>query len=298
MALNENSLGKSLANVFEKTQKRDSSSKGSVEVDINLIVPSPDNPRKVIDMQHLDELVQSVLQHGIIQPLVVIRRDGGYEIIAGERRYRAAIKAGLQKVPVVIHDDVSSEQLAEIRLIENIQREDLNPIELAQAYKSLIDAHRLSQEQVADKVGKDRSSVANSVRLLTLVDKVQSFVAQGQLSAGHAKALLSVKDTAVQESLALRTISEGLSVREIERLVKQQGEAPASSTGSSRTAKPAHIRELEGNLRRLFGAGVQIRERDGRGALTIQFESKGAFKQIVDILDAAFKQAQQDATKT
>ncbi len=297
MALNDNSLGKTMSKVFAKTQRRDTASgRGTLEVDLNLIIPSKANPRKTIDADHLDELAQSISTHGILQPLVVVKRGGGYEIIAGERRYRAARKAGLAKVPVVVHDTASEEELCELRLIENIQREDLNAIELAQAYQSLIKDYGLTQEQVATQVGKNRSSITNCLRLLTLPAPLQELVANDALSMGHARALLPLDDLPQQRALANRIINEGISVRETERLVRQRAHtAKADHSAPDQTrkgGKPSHIKELESNLYRLFGAPVSIRERDGKGSLTIHFETKGAFKQIVEVLDDAFRQAQ------
>ncbi|MFW5858623.1 MAG: ParB/RepB/Spo0J family partition protein [Planctomycetota bacterium] len=297
MALNDNNLGKTMSKVFAKTQRRDTgSARGTLEVDLNLIIPSKANPRKTIDADRLDELVQSVTTHGILQPLVVVKRGGGFEIIAGERRYRAARKAGLAKVPVVVHEAASEEELCELRLIENIQREDLNAIELAQAYQSLIKDYGLTQEQVATRVGKNRSSITNCLRLLTLPTPLQDLVATDALSMGHARALLPLDDLQQQRALAHRIIDQGISVRETERLVRQNSSTPTTAATDSpstrKGGKPSHIKELESNLYRLFGAPVSIRERDGKGSLTIHFETKGAFKQIVEVLDDAFRQAQ------
>ncbi len=295
MAMHDNSLGKTMAKVFAKTQRKDGSqSTGYLDIDINLLMPSRHNPRTHFDPEHIEELARSIQKHGILQPIVVLRRGGGYEIISGERRYRAAQTVGLSTVPVVIHDDVNEEELSALRLIENIQREDLNAIELAIGYQNLIKEHGLTQEQIAEHVGKDRSSIANSLRLLTLPKPIQAMVADNSLSAGHARALIPMTDQDRQRGLAHRIINDGLSVRETERLIRS-----ALATGSTkpdspaRNDTPAHIKELEGNLYRLFGAPVQIRERAGKGSLTIRFASKGAFKHIVDILDAAFRQSRE-----
>ena len=296
MAMHDNSLGKTMAKVFAKTQRKETSqSTGYLDIDVNLLIPSRHNPRSNFDPEHIEELAQSIQQHGILQPIVVVRRGGGYEIISGERRYRAAQKAGLSTVPVVIHDDVSEEELSALRLIENIQREDLNAIELALGYQNLIKEHGLTQEQIAEQVGKDRSSIANCLRLLTLPKAIQAMVAENSLSAGHARTLIPMTDQDRQRALAHRVINEGLSVRETERLVRSGQDAHADGQAKpTRNEKPAHIRELEGNLYRLFGAPVHIRERAGKGTLTISFATKGAFKHIVDILDAAFRQSREE----
>lgn len=287
MAFANHGLGKSLSEVFAKTPRREGG-KGFLEVDLGLIIPPSHNPRQVFDEAALDELASSIHQHGILQPIVVMKQESGYEIVSGERRYRAAKKAGLTKVPVVVREGGDDpREVAELRLIENIQRENLNAIELAQAYQALIDDHSLSQEQVAEQVGKQRSSVANSLRLLALPKQIQNEVASGSLSQGHAKALLSCDTDDWRLALGRQIIDEGLSVRDAERLAKRgPGTAPPSGPG-----KPPHIKELEANLLRLFGTKVKIKEKNGKGSLSIQFVGKEQFQRVVTILDKTFKQA-------
>jgi len=287
MAFGDHGLGKSLSEVFAKTPRRDGG-RGFLEVDIGLLLPPSHNPRQVFDDTALEELASSIRQHGILQPIVVQKRDSGYEIVSGERRYRAAKRAGLAKVPVVVREGTDdAREVAELRLIENIQRENLNPIELAQAYQALITDHGLTQDQVAEQVGKERSSVANNLRLLSLPLALQHEVASGALTQGHAKALLACADDAWRLRLARQIVEDGLSVRDAERLAKRgPGEAPPDGPG-----KPAHIRELEANLLRLFGSKVKIKERAGKGSLTIHFAGKEQFQRVVTILDRAFKQA-------
>ena len=290
MALNDNNLGKSLTNVFARTQKKKPEASRLVDVDINLVIPPKANPRKTMTDEGLEELAASIRKHGILQPIVALKRDGGYEVLAGERRYRAARLAGLAKVPVVVHEASGDQQIAELRLIENIQREDLNAIELAQAYQALIDDYGLTQEQVAERVGKDRSSVANGLRLLTLPRAIQRMVAENSIQMGHARAVASLEDPAQAEAICRRVIAEGLSVRVTERLAR---EAAAGEEGEAKPKrgrrKPAHLRELEGNLGRLFGTQVDIRERGGKGTVTVHFHSKGHFKQVIDTLDQVFQ---------
>jgi ParB family chromosome partitioning protein len=286
MALSDHGLGKSLSEVFARTPRKEGG-RGFLDVDINLLVPPPSNPRVVFDPAALTELAESIKQHGILQPLVVIKRDAGYEIVAGERRYRAAKQAGLTKVPVVVREGDDAKHLAELRLIENIQREDLNPVELATAYQALLTDYGLTQEQLAERVGKERSSVANCLRLLALPPAIQQEVSSGALSAGHAKALLAAADPAWQLQLARRTIEEGLSVREVERLAKQGPGSPVPKGAG----KAPHIKELEANLFRLFGSKVKIKERNGKGALTIAFVGKEQFQRVVTVLDRIMKQS-------
>ena len=288
MAFAEHGLGKSLSDVFARTPRKDGG-KGFLEVDLNQIVPPSQNPRQVFDANALADLAQSILHHGILQPIVVIKRDTGYEIVSGERRYRAAKQAGLTKVPVVVREGDDQQHLAELRLIENIQREDLNPIELAHAFQALLDQHGLTHEDLAERVGKDRSSVTNALRLLTLPAQIQAEVSAGTLSNGHAKALLGVTDAAWQLTLARRAIEDGLSVREVERLAK----AGPGSVVPEAKPKPPHIKELEANLFRLFGTRVKVKEKNGKGSLTLSFTGKEHFQRVVTILDKVVKQSNQ-----
>ena len=287
MAFAEHGLGKSLSDVFARTPRKDGG-KGFLEVDLNQIVASSQNPRQVFDANALAELAQSILRHGILQPIVVMKRDAGYEIVSGERRYRAAKQAGLTKVPVVVREGDDQQHLAELRLIENIQREDLNPIELAQAYQALLEQHGLTHEDLAERVGKDRSSVTNALRLLALPAQIQAEVSAGTLANGHAKALLGA-EPAWQLTLARRVIEEGLSVREVERLAKA---GPGSAVPAAKP-KPPHIKDLEANLFRLFGPRVKVKEKNGKGSLTLSFSGKEHFQRVVTILDKVVKQSNQ-----
>ncbi len=225
----------------------------------------------------------------MLQPIVVMKREVGYEILSGERRYRAAKIAGLVKVPVVVREENDPQHVAELRLIENIQRENLNPIELAKAYQALIDQHGLTHEALADRVHKVRSSITNGLRLLTLPDVLQEGVVAGRLSLGHAKVLLGVTDPAWQLALATQVMENGSSVRELERLIAAG--PPATVPVSAKAAKPPHLRELETNLYHLFGTRVKVKERGGKGAMTLYFDSKDHFQRVVAIMDRIVKQA-------
>lgn len=291
---NEPSLGKTLSSVFAKTPRKEQpAARGYREVELGSVVPPAANPRQHFDQEALDELAASISEHGILQPIVVLKRPaGGYEVLAGERRYRAARQLGLKTVPVVIKDELDDRTVAELRLIENIQRQDLDAIELAQAYRSLIDEHRLTQDELAVRLGKARTSVANHLRLLNLPAPVQAQVGTGALSMGHARALLGLTDAAVLVTMAERCAAEGLSVRQVEQLVREQtaGATAAQAPSPTKTAADnPNLRELESNLERLFGAKVAIKERGGKGSITIGFHSKGHFKTLIDQLDAAFK---------
>src|SRR5262249_13548137 len=192
----------------------------TLDVDIDLLHPNGVQPRHTVDDSKIDELARSIRAHGVIQPIVVRRVERGYEIVAGERRWRASQRVGLLKVPVVVREIPDDRRLA-VALIENIQREDLNPIDEAQAYRRLADDHHLTQEQIAEAVGKDRSSIANYVRLLRLPEEVRGGVASGALSMGHARAILSLNDEAVQVRVGREVLARKLSVRETEALVRK-----------------------------------------------------------------------------
>ncbi|MCX8039822.1 MAG: ParB/RepB/Spo0J family partition protein [Planctomycetota bacterium] len=273
-----------MQDVLARLPKREGQ-RGSLEVDIGLLVPSNRNPRRNIDEQQLRELAESIRQHGIIQPIVVLRRDVGYEILSGERRWRAAQIAGLTKVPVVIREEQDPRHQAELRLVENIQRADLNPIELAQAYQALITEHGLTHDELAARLNKDRSTITNTLRLLQLAPEVQALVSEGRLSAGHARALLAVEDPQRQRALAERILAEQLPVRLVERLVKRP-----EAAGQNQTKSP-NIKELEENLRVLFGSRVSIREQNGKGSITVRFTSKEHYLRVVAVLERVIRQA-------
>lgn len=191
-------------------------------VDINSIEPNKEQPRKLFNEDSLIELSESIKQHGIVQPLVVTKKDGYFKIIAGERRWRAAKLAGLKKVPVVVKD-YSPQEIMEIALIENIQREDLNPVEEATAYQRLIQEYNLKQDEVAERVSKSRTAITNSLRLLKLDERVQNMLIEENISSGHARALLAIKDAELQYEMAMKIFDEKLSVRETEKLIKAMG---------------------------------------------------------------------------
>jgi ParB family chromosome partitioning protein len=255
----------------------------ALEVDTDLLRPNKFQPRTRVDESKIDELARSIKAHGIIQPIVVRRAEGGFEIIAGERRWRASQRAGLLKVPVVIRD-VPDERLLAAALIENIQREDLNPIEEAHAYRRLADDFQLTQEQIADAVGKDRSSIANYVRLLRLPHEVRENVAAGALSMGHARAVLGIADEAAQLRLAREVVAKGLSVRETELLVKK---AAAPATGREEPQKDVHTRAAEDRLRFALGTRVRIVRKGKGGRIAIDFGSEDELHRLYEQLTTA-----------
>jgi len=258
------------------------------EIDLDQLTPNSQQPRSVFDEASLENLAQSIRSNGIIQPILArparTRTGAGdirFEIIAGERRWRAAQRAGLLKVPVIVRD-VPDDRLLEVALVENIQRDDLNPIEEASAYRRLADELHLTQDAIAAAVGKDRSSVANTLRLLRLPDEVRNLVSDGSLSMGHARALLGLDSPAAQRQLARDIVARGLSVRETEALVKRQGE-PAAPPKPERK-KDANTRAAEDKLRFALGTGVEIVRRGKGGRIQIEFTSEDELNRIFEKL--------------
>ncbi len=246
-------------------------------IDIDLIEPNPDQPREDFDERQLAELVSSIKAEGVLQPIIVRQIGDRYQIIAGERRWRAAVKAGLMSIPATIREAADADIL-KIALIENLLRQDLNPIEEANAYKVLIDRHDLTQETVARYVGKDRSTIANTLRLLALPSAIQTHVSRGTLSMGHARALLSVQDPSAQLDLCRRVVDEELSVRQVERLAKRA--ARPRKARSPLTVDP-DVRRVEEELQRALGAKVRIRLGGKRGRIEIIFSSPDELEGLV-----------------
>jgi ParB family chromosome partitioning protein len=255
----------------------------STAVDIDRLTPNEWQPRGHIDPESLADLSRSIASNGIIQPIVVRKVGDRFHIIAGERRWRAAKMAGLREVPVVVRDVAPGEDrsLLEVALIENIQREDLNPIEQALAYRRLADQFEMTQEAVATAVGKDRVTIANTVRLLKLPEEVRVVVASGVLSMGHARALLALPDESEQRRMAREVIARGLSVRETEALVKKTDEQPASAKAAP---VDVHTRAAEDRLRLVLGTRVRIVRRGTRGRIEIDFGSEDELIRIYEQL--------------
>ena len=263
---------------------------GPLEVDIDRLSPNELQPRMQFDDEKLEELARSIQARGIIQPILVRPVGGGaYRIIAGERRWRAAQRAGLLKVPVVVRDVAqgADQQLLELALIENVQRENLNPVDEAIAYQRLADQFSLTQEQIAAAVGKDRSSVANFMRLLKLPQEVRAELAAGSISMGHARTLLSLPDEAAQRHAAREVISRALSVRDTEALVKRLAEpAPPPVEKAPAPPKDVHTRAAEDRMRFALGAKVKIVRRGDGGTIEIAFDSEAELNRLYEHLTA------------
>lgn len=256
-------------------------------VPVESVRPCPSQPRKDFDREPLEELAASIEASGILQPLVTRKaEDGLLELIAGERRWRAAQIAGLEAVPVIVREATDA-QVLELALIENLQREDLNPIEEAQGYALMMEAFDLTQEAAAQRVGKSRAAIANAVRLLNLSDSIQTHVRQGRLSVGHAKVILGLNDAQQQTLVANRVIKESLSVRDTEATVAQlQGVPPDKSPGKTTSkSREVHVTSLENRLKEKLGTKVSLTYREGKGALTIKYFSDDDLERILKILD-------------
>jgi len=255
-------------------------------VHISDIEPNKTQPRKHFDEDSLLELAESIKQFGVIQPLILQKRDKYYEIIAGERRWRASRMAGLKEVPAIIKD-YSPQEMVEIALIENIQREDLNPIEEAQTYQRLIQEFQLKQDEVAERVSKSRAAVTNSMRLLKLDERVQQMLIDEMISSGHARALLSIEDRNSQYNIACKIFDEKLSVRETEKLVKRiLTEKPQKEIASAKEDEFIY-RNLEDKIRGIIGTKVSIhRKAENKGSIEIEYYSNDELERIVDLLES------------
>lgn len=252
-------------------------------VNISKVEPNPDQPRKSFAEDELEELADSIKKIGIFQPILVQDKGDHYMIVAGERRWRAALKAGLKEVPVIIKN-YTEEEIVIISLLENIQRVDLNPIEEAQTYKKLIDTYKYKQDEVAEKVSKSRTAVTNSMRLLKLADEVQQLLIENLISSGHARALLAVDDKATQYELAQRVMDEKLSVREIEKIIKDLNK-PKKEEAKKQKKLNFLYKDLEEKIKRNLGTKVTINAKDEKkGKIEIEYFSKEELERITDIL--------------
>ncbi len=269
--------------VVEKVIEKIVEKPSEVKLKINQIEPNREQPRKKFDEQALEELADSIRQFGILQPLIVQEKEKYYEIIAGERRWRAAKLVGLKEIPVVIRK-MSEQEMVEISLIENIQRENLNPIEEAAAYKRLLEEFHLTQEEIAERVAKSRTAVTNSMRLLKLDERVQQMVVDEMLSTGHARALLAIEDPDLQFQTANKIYNERLSVREVEKLVKNIGKEK-SSKKEKNFQQEAVFQDLEEKMKVSLGTKVSInRKDDKKGRIEIEYYSMEELERLMEIL--------------
>ena len=246
--------------------------------------PNPYQPRKTFQQEAIIELKDSILEHGILQPIVVRKSIKGYEIVVGERRFRAAREAKLETVPAVVRE-LSEQQMMELAVLENLQREDLNPIEEGAAYQTLMDKLKLTQEEVAKRLGKSRPHVANHIRLLSLPPKIQELISTGKISMGHGRALLGLREKAKVPVLVEKVINEALNVRQLEKLIQQLNEDVSRETKKLEMKKDVFIQEREHTLRERFGTTVNIKQNKNKGKIEIEFFSKDDLERILEMLD-------------
>ncbi len=288
MAVKKKGLGKGLNALIPKSEKlpEDLNSKdGQVYLPISKVEPDKGQPRKNFDDEKMEELKQSIKEHGIFQPLIVQDKGDYYEIVAGERRWRAAMDLGLKEVPVIIKEYTETEKFL-ISLIENVIRADLNDIEEAQAYRQLMDEGGMTQDEVAKSVGKNRSTIANTVRLLNLEEEIQAMLIEGSLTSGHARALLTINDTEKRLEIARKVSEEGLTVRDIEKLVKNPGKfKKKTEMPKSTPVLDLVYKQFENNLTEKFSAKVSIVPKtDTKGKIEIDYFSKDELNQLLELL--------------
>lgn len=282
-------LGKGLDSLFETDSipalSEDTKNQETTEIKLSMIEPNPNQPRNYFDPDALETLAESIAEHGLIQPITITPRNNGrYMIVAGERRWRAAKKAGLTSIPALIKE-LSDEEIAKLALIENLQREDLNPIEEALGYKSLIDDYSLTQEAVSKIIGKSRSAVANSLRLLVLDDDIQKLLIDGSLTGGHARALLAVENRKDREILAKRIIEEELNVRQAEALAKQLNKPKKQQSKPVADAYSIELDRLQERLASGLGTKVKISHTKKRGKIEIEYYGNEDLERILNLIN-------------
>lgn len=279
-------LGKGLDALIGDYSASPETQAGVYEADILLLDTNLNQPRLDFNEEKLQELAESIKQHGIIQPIVVRQNGARYSIIAGERRYRAARMAGLSKVPVVLKD-IDEERINEVALIENIQREDLNPMEEALAIRALIKEYDITQEEMSDRLGKSRPAIANALRLLSLAGPVQKMVREGKLSAGQARAIVSVKDEESQLKLASEAIKKSLSVRELEALVRRINERQTEKKEKLKPGLQPELLDVQEHFRERFGTRVSIQGNEKKGKIVIEYYSGEDLLRIYDVISGS-----------
>lgn len=275
-------LGKGAAALFSDIADNLEETSSVVMLNIIDVQPNANQPRRKFDDEKLEALADSIKANGIIQPIIVVKHDDMYMIVAGERRWRAARKAGLKEIPAIVQD-YSDKQIMEVALIENLQREDLNPVDEAMGYKTLMNMFSLTQEQISERIGKSRSAVANSLRLLNLSEAVLDLIKEGKLTEGHAKVIMSLKDPSEQLAAANAVINKGLSVRETEQLVKAKLNPPRTIIKPNRQLAE-YLSDLEDNISKTMGTRVKIHHKNGKGKIEIDYYSNDEFERIMEYL--------------
>lgn len=291
-------LGKGLGSLFDehniiddimnedlRVSDKTASDSGITQIKMSLIEPNKNQPRKSFDKEKIEALANSIKENGLIQPIIITPSKGGmYKIVAGERRWRAGKKAGLKEIPAVVRD-YSDEQVAEIALIENLQREDLNPIEEAIGYKVLLEEFNLTQELIGKRIGKSRSAVANSLRLLSLEEQIQKLLVSGEISSGHARAILSVEDNDLRLALSKRIIEDNLNVRQAEALAKQLQKKPAAKKTVKKSAFDIELEKIQNDLSSNLGTKVKISHTDKKGRIEIEYYGNDDLERILNLIN-------------
>lgn len=275
-------LGKGLGAFFSNME--DENEEVIQELNLKDLRPNPYQPRKNFDQEAIDELRTSIEEHGILQPLVVRKSIKGYEIVVGERRFRAAKEAKLETVPAIVRE-LSDQQMMEMAILENLQREDLNPIEEGLAYQTLMEKLSITQEEVAKRLGKSRPHIANHIRLLSLPATIQELISSGKISMGHGRALLGLRQKAKLSAIVDKVVKENLNVRQLEKLIQQLNENVPRETKKPEVKKDVFIAERENSLRERFGTTVNIKKTKNKGKIEIEFFSNDDLERILEILD-------------
>lgn len=290
MAVKKSGLGKGIDSMIPKVvnktvEKKKEEPKKELEsmVKISYVEPNREQPRKQFDEDALIELSESIKQFGILQPILTHKKGDYYEIIAGERRWRAAKMAGLKEVPVLVRE-FTDKEIVEISLIENIQRENLNPIEEAIGFKRLMNEFNMKQDEIAERVSKSRTAVTNSMRLLKLTDKVQEMIIEEMISSGHARTLLAIENDELQIALAMRIFDEKLSVREVEKIIKDSKKEKVNTSKGSETEHQFVYDNFERKLNQILGTKVNIRHKNNKGKIEIEYYSSEELENIYDLL--------------
>lgn len=285
MTIKKSALGKGLGalipEVGDKIINEDEKNK-VINVDINQVSPDKDQPRKSFDEEKLEQLACSIREHGIIQPILVRKENNYYKIIAGERRWRAARLAGLKKIPI-LEKVLDKKQTMEISLIENLQREDLNPVEEARAYKRLMDEFNITQEEIASRIGKSRPTISNTMRLLSLDSRVLNYLVDGTLSEGHGKTIVSIESNDMQYEISKKIIDEGLNVRQTEALIKNIHNLKTKV--KDKIAKDIYIKDIEDKLKTLLGTKVSINKGRKKGKIEIEYYNNDDLERIIEMFN-------------
>lgn len=285
-------LGKGLEALFNNSEidtkeisiekAEENEARGITFVNINDIKPNENQPRKEFDEEKIEELSNSIKEHGLIQPVILRKASKGFEIVAGERRWRACRKAGLKEIPCIVKE-LTDEQNMLIAIIENMQREDLNPIEEADGINMMITNFGLTQEEVSKSVGKSRPYITNALRLLKLPEQIKNFVSEGKLSTGHARAIAGIDGTEKQIQIAEFAVKEGISVREIEKLIKEQN-APKKRNPRKRAEKNADVKKVEEDLKQIMGTKVSLNQTGKKGKIEIEYYSREELERLIELL--------------